>query len=392
MTPFTELMFFYYLIPLLIPVVILGLMGKRSVIYNTLVSLFMLYLIFGHDLKQLVSLIGYLIWQFVLVTGYLKIRKKGNPTPPFYLFILLSIVPLFIVKLNPLISLNTFFGFLGISYITFRSLQILIEIRDGILKDLDIGIYFRFLLFFPTISSGPIDRYRRFKKDEETIPTKEEYRELLGLGIHKIFIGFLYKYIIGYIINHGILQKHFYFFAKHFESHHHHLLWNLIYMYGYSMYLFFDFAGYSAFAIGVSYLLGYRVPENFNKPFISRNIKDFWNRWHMSLSFWFRDFVFMRFVFMVTKKKWIKNRYLAANMGYLVLFLTMGFWHGFKVHYILYGLYQALLFIGFDWFERKNKVHHFWPDNKWMRGVSVFITFNFVCFGFLIFSGYLIKY
>lgn len=56
------------------------------------------------------------------------------------------------------------------------------------------------------------------------------------------------------------------------------------------------------FAVGVSYIMGIKSPENFNKPFISKNIKDFWNRWHMSLSFWFRDYVFMRFVFWMTKK------------------------------------------------------------------------------------------
>ncbi len=76
-------------------------------------------------------------------------------------------------------------------------------------------------------------------------------------------------------------------------------------MYAYSMYLFFDFAGYSAFAVGVSYLLGVQTPMNFNKPFAARNIKEFWNRWHMTLSFWFRDYVFMRFVFWVNKKEMV---------------------------------------------------------------------------------------
>jgi membrane protein involved in D-alanine export len=394
MTPFATFLFFYILIPLFIPIIVLGLMGKRSLIYNVFVGLLMLYLIFGHNSKQLLSLLLYVGWQFALVMGYLKIRKKGNPSSLFYVVIFLSLAPLIVVKVNPLFTNYTLFGFLGISYMTFRSLQILIEIRDGLLKELDIGMYFRFLLFFPTISSGPIDRYRRFRKDELTVPTKEQYKELLYLGINKIFLGFLYKFIIGFLINHEVLQGGLfkYIFKGFGHTAHHHFISNLIYMYGYSFYLFFDFAGYSAFAIGVSYLLGIRVPENFNKPFISRNIKDFWNRWHMTLSFWFRDFVFMRFVFMVTKKKWIKNRYLSANLGYLILFLTMGFWHGFMVHYILYGLYHAVLFICFDWFERKNKTHHFWPDNKWTHAVSIFITFNFVCFGFLIFSGHLIKF
>lgn len=158
-------------------------------------------------------------------------------------------------------------------------------------------------------------------------------------------------------------------------------------MYLYSLYLFFDFAGYSNFAIGFSYIMGIKTPENFNLPFMSRNIKDFWNRWHMSLSFWFRDYVYMRFAFMMQKKKWIKNRFTISYLGYLLLFLLMGVWHGLELHYIVYGLYHALLIISFDWFERKNKKYSFWKKNKWTHAIAIVITFHFICFGFLIFSG-----
>ena len=82
----------------------------------------------------------------------------------------------------------------------------------------------------------------------------------------------------------------------------------LSYMYAYSLYLFFDFAGYSAFAIGFSYLLGVHTPENFNRPFLSRNIKEFWTRWHITLSFWFRDFIYMRFLLTAFKKKWFRRQ------------------------------------------------------------------------------------
>ena len=72
--------------------------------------------------------------------------------------------------------------------------------------------------------------------------------------------------------------------------------------------MFFDFAGYSAMAIGTGYILGIRVPENFNKPFVSTDMKDFWNRWHMTLSFWFRDFLFSRFMMLAIKGKWFASR------------------------------------------------------------------------------------
>ena len=83
-------------------------------------------------------------------------------------------------------------------------------------------------------------------------------------------------------------------------------------MYAYSGYLFFDFAGYSAFAIGFSYLLGIQTPENFRRPFLSVNIKEFWTRWHITLSFWFRDFVYMRFMLAAIRGKWFRSKYTAA--------------------------------------------------------------------------------
>lgn len=384
MTPYLTFLFFFILLPLLIPSVILGLNGKRSKAYHFFLAVVMLALIFGPHLKETASLIFYVGWQFVLLKAYLVIRRRSNSTTLFYLGIFLSILPLIIVKGSAIIPGLSVFGFLGISYMTFRSVQVLIEIRDGLLKEIDVKIYFRFLLFFPTIASGPIDRYRRFRKDVLAVPTKEAYKDMLYSGINKLFLGFLYKFIIGYYLHVWVITTPF---VKH-----HTLLTNIIYMYGYSMYLFFDFAGYSAFAIGVAYILGYRVPENFNRPFISRNIKEFWNRWHMTLSFWFRDFIFMRFVFLVTKKKWIANRHASANLGYLVLFLTMGLWHGFMVHYILYGLYHAMLFIGYDWLDRKNKTRRFWPKNKWTNVLGTIITFQLVCFGFLIFSGRIIPF
>ncbi|MFU1883926.1 D-alanyl-lipoteichoic acid biosynthesis protein DltB, partial [Enterococcus faecium] len=90
--------------------------------------------------------------------------------------------------------------------------------------------------------------------------------DLLYTGIHKIFIGFLYKFIIGYAINTYFIMN-----LSHIT---HSKLWgNVLYMYGYSLYLFFDFAGYTMFAVGVSYIMGIKSPENFNKPFISKNIK-----------------------------------------------------------------------------------------------------------------------
>ncbi|MCJ7841566.1 D-alanyl-lipoteichoic acid biosynthesis protein DltB [Lederbergia sp. NSJ-179] len=386
MTPYETFYFFFIVGLLLIPSIILGLQGKPSRKYNMFVTIIMLAIIFGNSLIGSLSLIVFTIWQITLINSYMKYRKQANSTLIFCLCVLLSILPLILVKVLPFLELGNFFGFLGISYLTFKAVQMIMETRDGLVKEnIPLGDLLYFLLFFPTISSGPIDRWRRFEKNNLTPPTKEEYRWYLHEGIDKIFKGFLYKFIIAYLIHHYIMME--WMSSSYFNTRP--ILYYFVDMYSYSMYLFFDFAGYSAFAIGISYIMGIKTPENFNLPFISRNIKDFWNRWHMTLSFWFRDYIYMRFALWMTKKKWIKNRYTISNIGYILLFFIMGVWHGPVPHYIVYGLYHAFLIVSFDYIDRWNKKRKIYPKNTFTHVIGVILTFNFVCFGFYIFSGHL---
>ena len=383
MIPYGTFLFFIITAVLLVPTVILGLNGRRSQTLNIIVTVIFLALIFSSKPIQAYALIFFTIWQVLLIKAYFVYRNKANSGFAFCLAVVLSIFPLLLSKFSPYFSIQNLWGFLGISYLTFKSTQIIMETRDGLIKNISIVHLLYFLLFFPTISSGPIDRYRRFEKELNADLTKEQYKLLLYEGINKLFLGFLYKYIIAYSIIHYLIPNLGYISNSKFEEH-------LFYMYAYSFYLFFDFAGYSAFAIGVSYIMGVKTPENFKKPFISRNMKDFWNRWHLTLSFWFRDYVFMRFVFWMTKKKWIKNQYVLSNMGYVLLFLLMGLWHGLGIQYIVYGIYHAILMVLYNSFEQFNKKRKWWPKNKFTLVVSVIITFQFVCFGFYIFSGKLI--
>ncbi len=161
----------------------------------------------------------------------------------------------------------------------------------------------------------------------------------------------------------------------------------LNYMYAYSFYLYFDFAGYSFMAVGTSYIFGIKTPDNFNIPYLSHDIKEFWNRWHMSLSFWFRDFIYTRIVMSFIKNKVFKNKYTASYIGFIITMFTMGAWHGTQRHYLVYGLYHGILICFTDYFERKSKWYKSVKNNEKWDTVFTFVTFNLVCFGFLIFSG-----
>ena len=387
MTPYENFSFFIYLLIPLVPAVILGLLGVPGRVRATWVLLSTLGMLFfiARPLSALYQIVAYLLFQWILVRLYLAYRSREsgkNRAGVFYLMIALSILPLVGVKLNPsVIALGfwqTVIGFIGISYLTFRTLGIIIEIRDGLIKDVQILDFISFVLFFPTLASGPIDRYRRFITDLYKPLTRLEYGALVAQGLDHIFRGFLYKFILAYLINKYWLEPLNHAFG---------FLPTLQYMYSYSFYLFFDFAGYSAFAIGVSYILGIKTPENFDKPFISKNIKDFWNRWHISLSFWFRDYIYMRFVLDSAKKKRFRNRYTTSYVGYFLLFGIMGVWHGTQLRYILYGLYHAGLMISFDFLDRKNRTWKFWGKGRVWDLLAIIVTLHFVMFGFLIFSG-----
>ncbi|PFW10352.1 D-alanyl-lipoteichoic acid biosynthesis protein DltB [Bacillus cereus] len=387
MTAYGSFYFFAIVGILLIPTIIAGLKGKMLRKYNAVLTLVMIAIIFSDKPKQAMMLAAFIIWQYALIKGYLILRKQNNSTFMFCIAVILSILPLILAKIAPFVPELHFIVFAGMSYVTFRAVQMVFEVRDNLIKELSFFNFWEFVLFFPAISSGPIDRYRRFQKDIQKPPSGEEYQKLLYTGLNRIFQGFLYKFIIAHLITTYLVKA---VFANQDT-----LLSNVIFMYATSMQLFFDFAGYSAFVIGISYMMGIKTPENFNKPFLSRNIKDFWNRWHMSLSFWFRDFIYMRFVFFATKKKLIKNRYTISYIGAFLNFFIMGIWHiqGSAVaQYVIYGLYHAALFILFDIFERKNKKHKFWPNNKFTHVLAIVITFHVVCFGFLIFSGHLNRY
>jgi len=138
--------------------------------------------------------------------------------------------------------------------------------------------------------------------------------------------------------------------------------------------------------------MGIDTPMNFNQPWRSPNIKDFWNRWHITLSFWFRDFIYMRLVFWFMKHKIFKKPTTTANVTYIINMLVMGFWHGVTWYYIAYGLFHGVaLMVNDMWLRYKKKHRKSIPHNGFTQVFAIFLTANLVCFSFLIFSGLLNK-
>ena len=364
--------FFLLLFVVLLIGFVVNFFEKRKDYYILVLSLLFAGAIYGKSRAMIIYLLAFVIYQYFLVFLAQSIEvKRMKP------LIFLSIFPLVINKVFALTSLHLL-AFIGISYMSFKTIQIMLEISDGLIKEkISIKDYLQFLLFFPTVSAGPIDRSRRFLKEINEVMPRKEYLELAGDGVYRIVLGLLYKVVLSTYVYQMILAL----------SNTGTVVYSIKYMYLYTLYLFFDFAGYSLMAVGSSNILGIQTPMNFNKPFLSVDIKDFWNRWHITLSTWLRDFVFSRVLMQVIRKKWFKNRLHNATYAYMVNMLVMGFWHGLSVSYIVYGFYHGVLMAGFEVYQKKSNFYKKNKNKKWYKLLSWFVTMNLVMIGFFIFSG-----
>lgn len=371
--------YLYILLLTVIPAIVLGLMGKNIKYYGMIATIFMIFLIVGMNVTMKLLVI-FILTEVILIKVYLHVRKKTDSVIVYRIFLLCSTLPLIINKISPHTKWGAI-GFIGISYLSFRAIQMIIEIYDGAIKEVNILTMCYFILFFPTFSSGPIDRSRRFEEELNKNISRSEYvNDYLIPGINKIIMGIGYKFVVAFLINTYWMSK--------IQTDHFTIMSALNYMYAYSLYLFFDFGGYSLFAVGTSYIFGITAPDNFDKPFISKDMKEFWTRWHISLSRWLGDYVFSRFVLSFMRKKKFKKRATAAHVAQMITMLTMGFWHGITWYYIIYGVYQGAVLILTDIYQKKSKYYKSHKKEKWFQGVQILLTFHIACFGLLIFSGY----
>lgn len=375
MTPYSGLLFFYIMALMLLPAVALGLAKRPLKNYGLLFSVIMLCIVFGEN-NQLFALTAFFLWETALCLGFFRLRERM----PLCVVVMLAVFPLALVKIGEVYSPFAAFRLLGISYMTFRSVQVLLETHDGILKGLKPLDFAYFLLFFPSVSSGPIDRCRRFFNDIEHLHNREEYIDLLRGGVWKLLGGAFSAIVLG-----GLIWQYWLLPLPQQGA-----AATAAYMYGYTLFLFFNFAGSSSMAIGTAYILGVRLPENFNQPFFSVDMKDFWGRWHISLSAWLRDYVYTRFVRAQLKAKRFKNPRTAAYLGYLLNMAVMGVWHGLSPHYLIYGLYHGLLLCGNEWLDLHWKAFRNIKKQGLGQVCCVIITFHLFSFGLLIFSGRLL--
>lgn len=388
---YTSASFFIALAIVAVPAVALGASGRRIKPWGMVASVAMLAFLFADSRRALVAFLLFVALATASAYATLSSWKSGRRSMAVYrISLAATLVPLVVYKVSAAVDAPGFLGFIGISYLTFRAVQVVVEIRDGLIEDLPLADYLYFLTFFATITSGPIDRSRRFLEDANTALAPAAYRDLATRGVLMLLAGAVMQLALATMV-HGFTDP----WAVNGALAMPNILalglpWgvgSLVRAYGYAVYLYLDFAGYSLMAAGACYLFGIQCPVNFNAPWRALDLKDFWNRWHITLSTWLRDFVFMRFVRGLTRRHVFKKRLTTACCGYVVNMFLMGMWHGLTPDYLLYGLYHGVLLAATEAYQKRCPFYKRNKGKRWYKVLSWFVTMNLVIIGFSLFSG-----
>ena len=385
MSFYADPVFFVFLVPIIAIAAFLGLTGKSLYGYGCAVSMAMLLALYYGNPSGLALCAGYVLGSVLLAKWVLRLFKTEHPhaIALYRIALALQIAPLFIYKLTVTTG-SGILGFLGISYITFKGVQVLIEIRDGLIHQLSSLDYVYFLTFFPTYTSGPILRSRTFVEDVHAQLSVDEYIWRLYRGLGWIVVGITYKFVFSSLAQWAQWFLPNLIGTKNAGTF---LLTQVVSCVSYGIYEFFDFAGYSHMAMGVGLCLGVEVMRNFDKPFAAIDLKDFWLRWHASLSTWARDYIFMRFVYASMKHKWFKSRITTAAVGYMVTMVIIALWHGINFDYLLYGLYYGACMAGIEYLQKKWKFYKKHRHDRWFQVAEWSVNMVAVFIGFALFNG-----
>ena len=261
---------------------------------------------------------------------------------------------------------------LAISFFTFEFVHVLVDIYYGKIRELRALDFAVFTMFFPTLVAGPIKRFQSFAPQVASLGRAAN--DKLLLHGYRVVVGLAKKYVIAdsmTLLTQPILTPGMPYGTLDY--------W--VGMMAYAAKIYFDFSGYSDIAIGLAGLLGVAIPENFDRPYWAQNISQFWRRWHMSLSSWIRDYVFIPL-------GGSKRGRLMTSINLFLAMAIAGLWHGAAWTFVLWGLWHG---VGLA-------IHRLWSANvvprfeflasgvPAVRAVSLAATFLFVCFGWVLFA------
>lgn len=286
---------------------------------------------------------------------------------------------------------------IGLSYMLFRQISFLVDAMQGQIESPSLWTYVNYQLNLTTLLAGPIQRYQDFAQywdvSEPIVCSKVE---MIG-AYQRIFWGVIKVALIGafcmsvYKISYATLQLELSGKADWVVSKRSVIRYFAEMFYAYPAFVYFDFSGYCDIVIGAAVLLGMKLPENFDRPYLSRNTIDFWTRQHMTLSFWIRDYLFTPMYKAIVERR--PGSAMPAAIGcYFVAFLLAGIWHGSTMNFVVFGLLHGF---GVSWAKlwetmivriggRAGLKRYL--QLQPVRIAAIVLTVNFICFTFIFFT------
>lgn len=322
--------------------VFLGFVSPVSLVILTTSSLITYYILNTHGSKTAATMVA-----VVLVSSILLIFKLQS-------------------ELNFNITKNKILP-LGISYYSFRQIHYAMETYKRKLPAHSILEYYCYLFFLPTILIGPINLFQPFVKD---LRKRRWNSVLFSQGLERILYGLVKINVIG---NYLLTYKLNLFCTENASQ-----VWLTTYLqvFKFTANAYVQFAGYSDVAVGLSILFGFKIIENFNFPFLAKNIADFWKRWHISLSSWCREYVFFPFL-SITRN---------ARISIIISMIVLGIWHEISIRYLLWGILHALAINIWHRYE-STALHKKLSKYPVFQNVTgVIVTLNFVMLSFVLIS------
>lgn len=268
-----------------------------------------------------------------------------------------------LISLPPLPATADVIMLLGVSFFTFQKITYIVDVyRGDIERPASFVSYCAYVAFFPKLIQGPISRYRDMADD---MPSPSVSLDSTYRGVMRFIVGLGKKVLLADPLA-NIANAVFALKSADLSTEY---AW--LGMAAYTFQIYLDFSGYTDMAIGLAEMLGFRLPENFNRPYVARTVTEFWKRWHMSLTAWFREYLY----FPLGGNK--KSAY-RTYVNLWIVFLTSGLWHGANWTFIVWGGYHGL-FLVLD--------RIFWKEasKRWGAAITVSLTFLIVSIGWVFF-------
>jgi alginate O-acetyltransferase complex protein AlgI len=274
---------------------------------------------------------------------------------------------------------------IGISYSSFRAMHFIIEAYKKEIRSPRLLTFLNYMFFFPAFVSGPIHRYNHYCA-HSAVARNMPWRSDVAAGLERIVHGLFKKWVLTVVLFPYTL-KQMGLPLQDMPG------WQIVAgLYAFALYLYFDFSGYTDLAIGGARIMGFILPENFNRPFLKQNIQQLWANFHMSLTGWLTDYIYWPMARKLRDRDFFrKHPIFLSNLAIVVTFMVCGLWHGNTASFLFWGLYHGLGLSTVNVYQKwKRKVRHprlrRYFSSSWSYAVGVMLSFNFYAAGLLLFA------